>query len=116
MFFLWFGMWSGGGWGSDPRGSGPEGSNLEHAVAAANAADAGAHGFEDQGGVDGADECVQLALVAGQLDDVGRVGDVDDAGAEDVGGALDLLAVLAGSADLDQHQFAFDVRGFGDVH
>jgi hypothetical protein len=61
------------------------------------------------GAVDGAMKASSLDAVAGQLDGVGLVGDVDDAAAEDVGHALHLLALLADGAHLDQHQLALDV-------
>ncbi len=92
------------------------GLQLEYAVAATDAAYARAHCFENQGRINGAEKGVELALVAGQLDDVGGVGDVDDAGTKDVGGTLDLFAVLAGGAHLDQHELALEVRRLGNVH
>src|SRR5574340_22918 len=78
--------------------------DLEYAVAAADAAHAGAHGLEDQRTVDRLDESVELRRIAGQLDDERGFGDVDDAAAENVRHALQLLAVLAGGAHLDEHQ------------
>ena len=56
-----------------------------------------------------------LAPVAGQLDRVALLGDVDDAAAEDVGHALHLVALLADGAHLDQHQLALDVVALGQV-
>jgi hypothetical protein len=52
---------------------------------------------------------------AGQLDRVGLFGDIDDAAAEDIRGALHLFALLAHGAHLDQHQLALDVRAFGQI-
>src|SRR5690606_16622004 len=83
--------------------------------AAADAAYTGAHRLQNQVGVDGSNESVKLGLVAGQFDDVGGLGDVDDARAEDLHHALHFLAILAGRAYLDQHQFALDVSGLGNV-
>ena len=57
--------------------------NPQDAVAAADAARPGAHGLDDGALVERLDERVELAALAGQLDGVGIVGDVDDAAAED---------------------------------
>src|SRR2546426_7595876 len=59
--------------------------NPQYPVAAADAARSAADRFDDAALVQGLDERVELAAVAGQLDGVGVVGDVDDAAAEDVG-------------------------------
>jgi diphthamide biosynthesis methyltransferase len=50
-----------------------------------------------------------LDCVAGQLDGVALLGDVDDAAAEDVGHALHLLALLADRAHLHEHELALGV-------
>src|SRR3972149_3469853 len=65
--------------------------------------------------VEGLDESVQFRAVAGELDGVGVVRDVDDAAAEDVGHALHVLAVLLPGAHLDEHQLALDVLGLGKI-
>ena len=44
-----------------------------------------------------------LVIVAGQLDDVVRVSDVEDAAAEDVGHALELLAPGVDRTHLGEH-------------
>jgi hypothetical protein len=51
----------------------------------------------------------------GQLDDIGRFRDVDDAATENIGHTLHLFAILAGSTNLDQHQFALDMRRLGEI-
>src|SRR6185436_20470383 len=83
-------------------------SRLQYPLAAPDTRYAGPHGLEDRAPVERVEECVELFRGPGELDRVGLVGDVDDAPAEDVGGALHLLAVLAGGAHLDQHQLALD--------
>jgi hypothetical protein len=54
------------------------GSDPQDALAPADAAGAGAHGFEDGGAVDGLDEGIELARIAGEFDGVALLGDVDD--------------------------------------
>src|SRR3970282_1290627 len=56
----------------------------QNAVAAADAARAGAHGLDDRALVERLDESIELAAVAGKLDGVGVVGDGDYACAGDV--------------------------------
>src|SRR6185312_7643686 len=91
------------------------GSDLQDPLAAPDAGDAGAHGFQDRAAVERVEEGVELLGGAGELDRVGLVGDVEDAPAEDVGGALDLLAVLAAGAHLHEHELALDVLALGEV-
>src|SRR6185312_15600189 len=91
------------------------GSDLQHPLAAPDAGYAGAHGFQDRAAVERVEEGVELLGGAGELDRVGLVGDVEDAAAEDVRGALDLLAVLARGAHLHEHQLALDVLALGQV-
>src|SRR5687767_15346106 len=66
----------------------------QDAVAAPDATRPGAHGLDDAAGLERVDEGVELAAVAGELDGVGVVRDVDDAPPEDVGHALHVLALL----------------------
>src|SRR5450830_2006810 len=89
---------------------------FEDAFAAADAGTTRADGFQDGGAVDRVDERVELDLVAGQFDRVRLFGDIDDAATEDIGGALHFLALLAHGTNLDQHQLAFDMLAFGQVH
>src|SRR5690606_38552250 len=89
--------------------------NLQDALAAADAGAAGTDGLQNRGAVDRIDEGIQLGLVAGQLDRVGLVGDVDDAAAEDIRSTLHFFTFLADGTDLDQHQFALDERAFGQI-
>src|ERR1043165_9430457 len=84
-------------------------SDLQHPLAAADAGYAGSDGFQDRAAVERLEEGIELLGGAGELDGVGLVGDVDDAPAEDVGGALHLLAVLPAGAPLDDHELALDV-------
>src|SRR2546429_7902578 len=87
----------------------------QDAVAAADAARAGPDGLDNGAVVERVDEGVELASVAGELDGVGVVGDVDDAPAEDVRHALHVLALLLPGAHLDEHQLALDMLSFREV-
>src|SRR5919201_4501818 len=87
----------------------------QDAVAAPYAARAGPDGLDDGAVIERLDEGVELASVAGKLDGVGVVGDVDDAPAEDVRHALHVLALLLPGAHLDEHQLALDVLGLREV-
>ena len=90
-------------------------SNPQDAIAAPYAACPGSHRLDDRSLIQRPDERVELGAVAGKLDGVGVVGDVDDAAAEDVGHALHVLALLLAGAHLDEHQLALDVLGFREV-
>src|SRR5258706_14992138 len=90
-------------------------SDLQHPLAASDAGYAGTDRFQNRARVERFEEGVELLGGAGVLDSVGLVGDVDDAPAEDVRGALDFLAVLAGGADLHEHELALDVLGLLQV-
>src|SRR5688572_19963548 len=98
-----------------PRIGGFGVSDLQHPLAAPDPGYAGADGFQDGAAVERLEEGVELLGGAGELDRVGLVGDVDDAPAEDVGGALHLLAVLAGGAHLHEHELALDVLALREV-
>src|SRR6478672_6075609 len=89
--------------------------DLQDPLAAADAGHAGADRLQDRGPVERFQEGVELLGGAGQLDGVGLVGDVDDAPAEDVRDALEFLAVLAGGADLHEHELALDVLALREV-
>src|SRR5471030_787133 len=91
------------------------GSDLQHPLAASDARYAGADGFQDRGPVERFEEGVELLGGSGELDRVGLVGDVDDAPAEDVRGALDFLAVLAPGPDLHEHELALYVLALRKV-
>src|SRR5712692_7830418 len=93
----------------------PEKLDSKNAVAASDAARAGPYGLDDRALVERLDERVELAAVAGELDGVGVVGDVDDPAPEDVGHALHVLALLLAGAYFDQHELALDVLGLRQV-
>src|SRR6185503_4174900 len=90
-------------------------SDSQYAVAAADSARTGAHGLEDRARIERVDERVELLAAAGQLDRVRVVRNIDDASAEYVRHALDVVALLRPGAHLDQHQLALDVLGFRQV-
>src|SRR5437773_2309063 len=81
-------------------------SNLQNPLAARDARGSGSHRLHDRSRLDRLDEGVELGDGSGELDGVGVLSDIDDAAAEDVGQTLHFLAILAGRADLDQHQLA----------
>src|SRR5207237_1399422 len=83
----------------------------QDAMASADAARAGTYRLDDGALVERLDEGVELAAIAGELDGVSVLGDVDDAPAEDVRHALHVLALLLPGAHLDEHQLALDVLG-----
>ena len=60
-------------------------SHPQNALAAPDAAGAGAHGFQNGAAVNGVQKGVVLGLVAREFDGVALVGHVDDAAPEDVG-------------------------------
>src|SRR6267142_1319753 len=93
-----------------------EASNLQDALAAPDAGSAGPHRFHDRSRLDRLNESIELGDGPGQLDGIGVFRDVDDAPAKDVRETLHFLAILAGGADLDQHQLALDVRRLRQVH
>ena len=66
--------------------------------------------------VERGDEGVELGTGTGQLDHIGRFGDVDDTATENIGHTLHLFAILARRANLDQHQFALVLRSRGEIH
>jgi len=70
---------------------------------------AGAGGREDAVGADELEEGADLVLVAGELDDDGVVGDVDDLGAEEGGDLDDLGAGLGVALHLAEDELAGDV-------
>src|SRR5690606_14186553 len=88
---------------------------LQDAFTAAYARYTGTHRLEDGTAIQGADKRLDLALVARQLDGIDLVGNVNDAAAENIGHALHFLALFAHSPYLDQHEFALDVRPFGQI-
>src|SRR5689334_3290992 len=76
--------------------------------AARDGGNAGAHHFDKAERLHQRDELLDLAGLAGQLEDEGCVGRIDDAGAEGVGEPQRLDAVIAGSGHLDQRELALD--------
>src|SRR5688572_29594628 len=78
----------------------------KNAVAASDAARPCAYRLDDRALVEGMNESIELAGVAGELDGVGVVGHVDDAAAENVGHALHVVALLLARADFDEHELA----------
>src|SRR5579859_7414716 len=103
--------WNGKIDGTERPESRPEGNSYtQHAVAARDAGRASAHRLQYRCLVERLEKGVELRAGAGELNGVGVLGDIDDPAAEDVGRAFHLLAVLAGGAHLDQHEFALDVR------
>ena len=70
---------------------------------------AGTGGREDAVGADEVEEGADLVLVAGELDDDGVVGDVDDLGAEKGGDLDDLGAGLGVALHLAEDELAGDV-------
>ncbi|MBS0524627.1 MAG: hypothetical protein JSS04_13445 [Proteobacteria bacterium] len=79
-------------------------------AAAGHADDAGAADIDQAEAAHQVDEGIDLVGVAGDLEHERIVLGVDHLGAEDVGQAQRLDALLAGAPDLHQRQFALDVR------
>src|SRR5689334_1582031 len=90
-------------------------SNLQDSLAARDARGARSDGLQYRRRLDRSDEGVELGACAGQLDRIGAVSDIDDAAAKNLRQALHFFPVLACGADLDQHEFALDVRRLGQV-
>jgi hypothetical protein len=88
---------------------------VQRLLAESNAGGAGAHHFQNGFLVDGAQEVVQLASRAGQLDGVGRLGDIEHMAAENFRQPLHLSPLFAGGLGLDQHQLALDGVGLAQV-
>ena len=61
-------------------------------------------------------ERVEFLRCSGELDRIGIAGHVDDLPAEDVAAAFDLLPLVGDGANLDQHQFPFEVVAVGEIH
>src|SRR5882672_5547794 len=87
-----------------------KGRVLERLRAARNGDDAGAGDVDKPERLHQVDEGVELLGRAGQLEDEGLDGGIDDAGAEDVGDAQALDPLVAGAACLDQGELALQVR------
>src|SRR5207237_93071 len=88
------------------------------ADAAAHGDAAGADHLADAERAQQVDQRLDLFLLADHLDDDRVGGDVDDAGAKDVGDLHDLAATAGTGGDLDERQFAFDrdiVLDLGDL-
>jgi hypothetical protein len=61
-------------------------------------------------------EGIQLVGGTGKLDGIDRWGDIHDLATEDIGRALEFGTGGTGGLDLDQHQLAFDMGAFGEIH
>ena len=61
------------------------------------------------------DEVVQFGSGAGHFEDEGAERGIDHAGLEDIGDAQALDPAVASPGDLDQRQFALDMRAFTSV-
>src|SRR6476659_6093295 len=85
-------------------------STLERLAAARHGDDTGAADIDQPERFHQADEGLDLVRGAGDLEDEGIGLGVDHLGAEHVGQAQRLDPLLAGTLDLDQRQFALDVR------
>src|SRR5690606_23294476 len=103
-------------WPACCRLAGNNNLKLQNPFAATDAGHARTHCLQDGAAIERADKGLDLALVTSELYGVDLVGNINDAAAEDIGHALHLVSFLAHSPDLDQHQFALDVRAFGQVH
>src|SRR5690606_6022164 len=88
---------------------------FQYTFATPDTRDAGAHGFKNGAAIERVDEGLDLALIAGELDGIDLVGDIDDMATEDVGHALHFLAFLADRPHLDEHELALDVRAFRKI-
>ena len=78
-----------------------------------HADDAGAADFDQPQFAHQGDEAVDLVGRAGDFEDEAFGGGVDEPGAEDIGEAQRLDPLFARAGDLDQRQFALDMRAGG---
>src|SRR5258705_13582797 len=89
--------------------------NPQNSFAPTDARRAGAHGFQYDAWFDRTQKRVELLARPRQLDRIAFVRHVENAAAKNIGEPLHFVALLAGGADLDEHQLALDVVALRQV-